>query len=89
MRCTKCQYDGKLSRTKRAGFFEEHIYTLFGYFPWLCSACKRRFLLKDRGERRHTHRDHESGSMPIARQNEDGLHQSSKIPVKAIPTHRL
>jgi hypothetical protein len=49
MQCTKCHH-GTLSRTKRVGLLEDNLLPLFGYFPWICSTCKQRALLKHRGE---------------------------------------
>jgi hypothetical protein len=48
--CTKCKF-GELSRTKRVGLMEELIYPHLGYFPWICSECKERVIVKHRGER--------------------------------------
>jgi hypothetical protein len=75
MQCTKCSYNGKLSRIRRVGFLEKHLYSLFGYFPWICSGCKQRLLLKSRGVRRRSHRDEDSGSIPTPHADEKGLHQ--------------
>jgi hypothetical protein len=74
MQCTKCRFDGKLSRTKRVGLFEEHLYPFFGYFPWICSMCKRRILVKNRGERRHSQPE-DMPAPPHSQQNRNGLHQ--------------
>lgn len=74
--CTICKFDGKLSRTKRAGLLEERIYPYFGYFPWICSLCKRRILLKNRGDRRRISRDPEPGAAPEIQYNEKSLHQN-------------
>jgi len=43
--CPKCNHDC-ISRSQRRGIFESKIYSLFGYFPWHCIACDRRFLLR-------------------------------------------
>jgi hypothetical protein len=75
MQCTKCHSDGKLSRTKRVGLFEEHIYPFFGYFPWICSLCKRRILIKDRGDRKRLPFVVQSTPPPSPGQNRNGLHQ--------------
>jgi hypothetical protein len=72
MRCTKCQH-GKLSRTKRIGLLEDNLLPLFGYFPWICSTCKQRVLLKNRGERRGVTRVEDP--TPSARPQKNGLHQ--------------
>lgn len=75
MQCTSCHNDTKLSRTKRSGLLEEHIYSFFGYFPWICSGCKERILLKNRGDRRRVPREDESGAVPSANPNRNGLHR--------------
>ncbi|MBB5344612.1 hypothetical protein [Tunturibacter empetritectus] len=74
MQCTKCHY-GKLSRTKRVGLLEGSVLPFFGYFPWTCSTCKQRVLLKDRGERRRLVRDDDSGPTRSACPQENDLHQ--------------
>jgi hypothetical protein len=74
MKCTKCHY-GKLSRTKRVGLLEDNLLPFFGYFPWLCSICKERVFLKNRGERRPVIPDEDSDSTPSAHPQKDGLHQ--------------
>ncbi|MGH9595891.1 MAG: hypothetical protein ACRD3K_03745 [Edaphobacter sp.] len=48
MQCTKCKADGKLSRLKRISFVEQRIFSLFGYYPWRCSACTQRIYLRAR-----------------------------------------
>ena len=75
MQCTRCNMDGKLSRTRRNGFLEEHIFSLFGYYPWLCSGCKRRILLKKRNNSRSSHSSHDSDSgVHRTHPNRNGLH---------------
>ena len=56
--CPKCGSD-RLHRVEREGFMENYIYSLFGYYPWKCSACKAYSLLKKRSVRKkkHTHRE--------------------------------
>jgi hypothetical protein len=34
---------------ERIGLFEKKLFPLFGYYPWECSGCRKRFLLKARG----------------------------------------
>ena len=74
MNCTRCHH-GKLSRTRRVGFLEDNLLPFFGYFPWLCSACKQRILLKDRGERRRVSRTEDPDPTSLAQPKKDGLHQ--------------
>ena len=74
MKCTKCHY-GKLSRTKRVGLLEDNLLPFFGYFPWLCSTCKQRVLLKNRGERRRVSRTEDTEPTPAAPPQKNGLHQ--------------
>jgi hypothetical protein len=59
MKCTKCHF-GKLSRARRVGLLEDSFLPFFGYFPWICAACKQRVLLRERGERRRLVRDDDS-----------------------------
>jgi hypothetical protein len=49
MHCPKCFEEGVLRRVGRTGFLQQAVFPHFGYFPWLCSACKKRVLLKHRG----------------------------------------
>jgi hypothetical protein len=76
MQCIKCKTDGTLSRTKRAGFLEEHIFSYIGYYPWLCSGCKRRILLKKRNSSRSFRpRDESDSGMQHTHPNRNGLHE--------------
>jgi hypothetical protein len=72
MQCTKCHH-GKLTRTRRVGFFESNLLPFFGYFPWICSECKSRILLKGRGERVRSHHNETFTTNPSPRK--DGLPQ--------------
>lgn len=47
--CPHCKRAG-IRRTSRHGFAEKFVYSLFGYFPWWCTKCKTRSLLRERGE---------------------------------------
>jgi len=73
MQCIKCQF-GKLSRTKRVGLLEGNFLPFFGYFPWICSTCKKRVLLRDRGERRRHVRD-EPDPTRSGHPQKNGLHR--------------
>jgi DNA-directed RNA polymerase subunit RPC12/RpoP len=50
MQCPKCKF-GPVSRTKREGFWEQKLYPLLGFYPWECTSCRRRLLLKARYKR--------------------------------------
>ena len=63
LRCPKCKF-GNLFRTNREGFFEKNLYVLRGYYPWLCASCKRRSLVKARGERRREREEFKPISTP-------------------------
>lgn len=47
--CPSCKRGG-IRRTARHGFAEKFMYSLLGYFPWWCSKCTKRVMLRDRGE---------------------------------------
>ncbi len=72
MQCTKCGH-GRLSRTKRVGLLEEDLFPFFGYFPWICSDCKSRILVRARGQRVRISRNEQFDANPSQRKN--GLHQ--------------
>jgi len=36
---------------ERVGLFEKKVFPFFGYYPWECSACRKRVLLKTRGQK--------------------------------------
>lgn len=40
-----------MARVARKGFFEEKVFPVLGYYPWECSVCRCRQLLRKRGER--------------------------------------
>jgi len=55
-----------MTRFHREGFLEERVLVHFGYFPWGCMICKRRLLMKARGELKQKTIQHFTGtSMPI------------------------
>jgi ssDNA-binding Zn-finger/Zn-ribbon topoisomerase 1 len=58
--CPKCKR-GRLQRVEREGFLENSVYPRLGYFPWICTECKARNLVKFRGERK---RKRSSGDVP-------------------------
>ena len=51
MFCPACGYN-PIRRVARVGFLQKNVYPLFGYFPWICSACKKTFILHKRRERK-------------------------------------
>jgi ribosomal protein L37AE/L43A len=48
LQCPNCRQE-QLARIARRGFMREHVYTLFGYYPWECAICRREFLIHKRG----------------------------------------
>jgi len=36
---------------KRAGLLEEKVLPLLGFYPWKCTDCRARMLLRSRGKR--------------------------------------
>ncbi len=49
--CVVCAR-GKLRRSERRGILERIVYSLFGYYPWRCTYCRRRTFFRDRGQGR-------------------------------------
>ena len=45
--CQKCGSD-RVYRIFRNGYFQEKIYPLFGYYPWRCTKCGMRVMLRKR-----------------------------------------
>jgi transposase-like protein len=39
-------------RLERKGLLQTKIYPLFGYYPWMCGACKETFLMRKRYRRK-------------------------------------
>jgi DNA-directed RNA polymerase subunit RPC12/RpoP len=51
MQCSNC--GGKhLLRMRRTGFLEIRLFPAFGFYPWKCTDCKAKLLLRDRGKKR-------------------------------------
>jgi hypothetical protein len=48
--CTRC--GSVLRRLGRKGFLQRFIFPVFGYYPWECFACRRKWLVRTRGQRR-------------------------------------
>lgn len=48
LRCPKCRQE-QLSRIARHGFLRNHVFPLFGYYPWECAICRRESLVRKRG----------------------------------------
>lgn len=46
--CVHCNRS-LLRRSTRSGFAEKFVYSLFGYYPWRCTYCKKREMVHDRG----------------------------------------
>ncbi len=49
--CKVCGND-EMRRVLRHGFFQQNIYSLFGYFPWRCLKCGTRVMLRMRHRRK-------------------------------------
>ena len=55
-----------MRRMERVGLLEQKICPIFGYYPWECSGCRKRVLMKDRGEKEHSgHHVRPSSSRPV------------------------
>ena len=50
MHCSHCGCK-HLLRMKRAGLLEEKVLPLLGFYPWKCTDCRARMLLRSRGKR--------------------------------------
>jgi ribosomal protein L37AE/L43A len=48
LQCPNCHQD-QLSRIARRGFLREHVFSLFGYYPWECAICRHEYLIRKRG----------------------------------------
>jgi len=62
--CPRCGAP-QCSRRKREGLFQIFLYPRFGLFPWQCSACRKVFLMKERGRSKRRDRVHEKLEPPI------------------------
>ena len=49
--CPHCG-DNHPRRLERKGFLQQKVYPLFGYYPWVCGACKSTFLVRKRYRRK-------------------------------------
>ncbi len=47
--CSHCKH-ASMRRSARHGFAERFLYSLAGYYPWRCTFCKQREMLRNRGE---------------------------------------
>jgi DNA-directed RNA polymerase subunit RPC12/RpoP len=53
VQCPRCGSE-YMKRTRREGFVQEKLYSIFGYYPWRCTKCLGNFMMKKRGmHRRH------------------------------------
>jgi hypothetical protein len=57
VRCPHCG-DDHPRRLERKGFLQLRVYPLFGYYPWLCGACKATFLKRKRYRRKTKKKDY-------------------------------
>jgi hypothetical protein len=46
-----CKCSAEMRRMKREGFWEEKVFSRFGFFPWECPVCRVRRRIRDRGKR--------------------------------------
>ena len=51
IQCPECGSDLP-RRLERKGFMQTKIYPIFGYYPWVCGACKTTFLSRKRYRRK-------------------------------------
>lgn len=53
--CPRCGSDC-LKRMPREGFLQNRVYPIFGYYPWKCTKCLGKFVLRRRNLfHRHHH----------------------------------
>jgi hypothetical protein len=45
-------------RMERKGFLQMRVYPLFGYYPWVCGACKSTFMARKRYRRKTKKKDY-------------------------------
>jgi DNA-directed RNA polymerase subunit RPC12/RpoP len=43
--CPRCSYD-RVRRVYRKGPLQKFIYPLFGYYPWRCTRCGKKLMLR-------------------------------------------
>jgi len=61
MQCPKCSEKHVLRRMPRIGLLEQKVLSWLGYYPWECSACRKRVMMKVRGEQKKSSRRSHSG----------------------------
>lgn len=47
LRCPNCRHV-QLARIPRHGFLRKHVLPFFGFYPWECCICRRKFTLRKR-----------------------------------------
>ena len=47
LRCPSCR-SMQLARVARHGFLRRNVLPFFGFYPWECCLCRRKFLLRKR-----------------------------------------
>ncbi|MGA7341790.1 MAG: hypothetical protein WBE72_00935 [Terracidiphilus sp.] len=57
VQCPSCGSDHP-RRMERKGFLQTKIYPLFGYYPWVCGACRATFLKRKRYRRKSKQREY-------------------------------
>ena len=55
--CPQCG-DNHPRRLERKGFLQQRVFPLFGYYPWMCGACKSTFLVRKRYRRKSKKKDY-------------------------------
>jgi len=57
VKCPGCGSDHP-RRVERKGFLQKKILPMFGYYPWLCGACKTNFLVRKRYRRKSQRKEY-------------------------------
>lgn len=47
LQCPRCGQE-HLARIARRGFLRNHIFPIFGFYPWQCAICGKSYLLRKR-----------------------------------------
>jgi hypothetical protein len=53
VQCPICN-NSDLHRMRRVGFLQRRVFSLFGYYPWECGACRKTHYFKQRNQKRRT-----------------------------------
>ena len=52
--CPRCGRD-YLKRMQREGFLQNRVFPIFGYYPWKCTKCLGKFVVKRRNVSKRHH----------------------------------